>query len=107
MRICKYCGSLIEGEPVMNPDEYGNGYHHFCIIDKEFRERDKSIFQKGYDKGKADVLDEIWAEIPKLVCCENEYRQALVKVADVIKCIDKHRKDRRNDKEATAADASL
>lgn len=37
------------------------------------------------------VLDEIMAEIPKLVCCENEYRQALVKVADVIKCIDKYR----------------
>lgn len=63
MRICKYCGSLIEGEPVMNPDKYGNGYHHFCLVDKEFRERDKSIFQKGYDKGKADVLGEIWAEI--------------------------------------------
>jgi hypothetical protein len=63
MSICKYCGNPIEGEPVMNPDEYGNGYHHFCLVDKEFRERDKSIFQKGYDKGKADVLDEIRAEI--------------------------------------------
>lgn len=91
MRICKYCGSLIEGEPVMNPDKDGNGYHHFCLVDKEFRERDKSIFQKGYDKGKADVLDKIRAEIPKLTCGDNEYRQALVKVADVIKCIDKHR----------------
>lgn len=37
------------------------------------------------------VLDKIKAEIPKLVCCENEYRQALVKVADVIKCIDKYK----------------
>ena len=63
MSICKYCGNPIEDEPVMNPDEYGNGYHHFCLVDKEFRERDKSIFQKGYDKGKADVLDEIRAEI--------------------------------------------
>lgn len=94
MRICKYCGNLIEGELVMNPDENGDGYHHFCIVDKEFRERDKSIFQKGYDKGKADVLDEIRAEIPKLTCGDNEYRQALVKVADVIKCIDKYRKEK-------------
>ena len=43
-------------------------------------------------KPLATVLDEIRAEMPKLACCENEYRQALVKVADVIKCIDKHRK---------------
>lgn len=45
-----------------------------------------------------DVLDEIKAEIPKLVCCENEYRQALVKVADVIKCIDKHKAEREEEK---------
>ena len=37
------------------------------------------------------VLDKIRAEIPKLTCGDNEYRQAVVKVADVIKCIDKHR----------------
>jgi len=46
---------------------------------------------RGYKDGKSDVLDKIRAEIPKLVCCENEYRQALVKVADVIKCIDKYK----------------
>lgn len=43
-------------------------------------------------KQRTDVLDEIRAEISKLTCGDNEYRQALVKVADVIKCIDKHRK---------------
>lgn len=37
------------------------------------------------------VLNKIRAEIPKLACCENEYRQALIKVADVIKCIDNYR----------------
>ena len=51
----------------MNPDGYGNGYHHFCLVDKEFRERDNSIFQKGYNKGKADVLDEIRAEIEQKI----------------------------------------
>lgn len=50
MSICKYCGQLIEGEPVMNPDEYGDGYHHFCLVDKEFRDERRRI----YNKGKAD-----------------------------------------------------
>lgn len=52
MSICKYCGNPIEDEPVMNPDEYGNGYHHFCLVDKEFREEQKRI----YNKGKADAF---------------------------------------------------
>jgi hypothetical protein len=52
MSICKYCGNPIEGETVMNPDEYGNGYHHFCLVDKEFREERKRI----YNKGKADAF---------------------------------------------------
>jgi len=52
MSICKYCGKQIEDEPVMNPDENGNGYHHYCLIDMEFKTRDKQI----YDKGRADAL---------------------------------------------------
>lgn len=42
------------------------------------------------------VLDEIRVEIPKLTCGDNEYRQAMVKVADVIKCIDKHKETDRD-----------
>ena len=52
MSICKYCGKPIENEPVMNPDENGNGYHHYCLVDMEFKTRDKQI----YDKGRADAL---------------------------------------------------
>lgn len=92
MRICKYCGNLIEGEPVMNPDENGDGYHHFCIVDKEFRERDKSLFQKGYDKGKADVLDEIRAEIEKLPSELTYDGRRMIRRVRVYDIIDKHRK---------------
>lgn len=52
MSICQYCGKPIEDEPVMNPDENGNGYHHYCLVDMEFKTRDKQI----YDKGKADAF---------------------------------------------------
>lgn len=52
MIICKYCGKPIEDEPVMNPDENGNGYHHYCLVDMEFKTRDKQI----YDKGRADAF---------------------------------------------------
>ena len=59
MRICKYCKKPIVGKDVWNPDLEGNGYHHACLSEMEFRSRDKKI----YDKGRADVLDKIRAEI--------------------------------------------
>lgn len=62
MAICKYCGKLIENEIVMNPDEHGDGYHHFCLIDKEFREEQRRI----YNHGMNDALDKIRAEIDQL-----------------------------------------
>jgi hypothetical protein len=54
----------------------------------------ESVLAIRHGKPLDSIFDEIRAEIPKLVCCENEYRQALVKVADVIKCIDKYRAER-------------
>ena len=59
MSICKYCGNPIEDEMVMNIDEQGNGYHHACLCEMEFRSRDRQI----YNKGRVDVLDKIRAEI--------------------------------------------
>lgn len=61
MRICKYCKKPISDNDVWNPDEEGNGYHHACLSEMEFRSRDKQI----YDKGRADALDKIRAEIER------------------------------------------
>ena len=58
---------------------------------KEDTIEDRTIDEAIKALEQEPILDKIRAEIPKLVCCENEYRQALVKVADVIKCVDKHR----------------
>ena len=66
MRICKYCNKPIAEKVIWNPDNDGNGYHHQCLIDMEFKARDKQI----YDKGKMDVLDKIKAEI------ESKYQRA-------------------------------
>jgi hypothetical protein len=55
MRICKYCKKPISDNQVWNPDSEGNGYHYTCLCD----ERDRRI----YNKGKADVLKKIRAEI--------------------------------------------
>lgn len=62
--------------------EVVNDYHQ-----KAFAMAIKALEQEP----KTDVLDKIRAEIPKLTCGDNEYLQALVKVADVIKCIDKYK----------------
>jgi hypothetical protein len=59
MRLCKYCNKPIAEKDIWNPDNDGNGYHHQCLVDMEFKARDKQI----YDKGKIDVLDKIRAEI--------------------------------------------
>ena len=79
-------------------------FKQLCKWLKELREYRAAERQKyfAYLDGVADglnesrndintVLDEIRAEIPKLSCGDNQYRQALVKVADVIKCIDKYK----------------
>jgi hypothetical protein len=55
MKICKYCKNPISNNAVWNPDSEGNGYHYACLCD----ERDRRI----YNKGKADVLKKIRAEI--------------------------------------------
>jgi hypothetical protein len=60
MRICKYCKKPISNNAdVWNPDSEGNGYHHACLCEMEFRSRDRQI----YNKGKADVLNKLRAEI--------------------------------------------
>ena len=59
MRLCKYCKQPIADEDIWNPDNDGNGYHHECLVDMEFKARDKQI----YDKGKMDMLNKIRAEI--------------------------------------------
>ena len=61
MRLCKYCNKPITEKDIWNPDNDGNGYHHQCLVDMEFKARDKQI----YDKGKMDVLDKIRAEIDR------------------------------------------
>ena len=67
MRLCKYCNKPIAEKDIWNPDNDGNGYHHQCLVDMEFKARDKQI----YDKGKMDVLDKIRTEI------EEEYHDVL------------------------------
>lgn len=61
MRLCKYCNKPIAENDIWNPDNYGNGYHHKCLVHMELKARNKQI----YDKGKMDVLDKIRAEIEK------------------------------------------
>ena len=102
MRICKYCKKPISDNNVWNPDREGNGYHHACLCEMEFWSRDKQI----YDKGRADALDKIRAEIetkygPCDICeyFENydyeendisEYRP-IGNIADILQIIDKYR----------------
>lgn len=59
MKFCKYCNKPIDNESVWNPDKEGNGYHHSCLCEMEFKSRDKRI----YDKGRTDALEQIRAEI--------------------------------------------
>ena len=64
MKICKYCNKPIaEKDIILNIDYDGNGYHHECLIDMEFKARDRQI----YNKGKIDVLDKIRAEIEQKI----------------------------------------
>ncbi len=71
MRICKYCKEPISDNMVWNPDREGNGYHHACLCEMEFRSRNRQI----YDKGRADALDKIRAEIAEEAkCTMNENR---------------------------------
>ena len=62
MKLCKHCNKPIAEKDIWNPDNDGNGYHHQCLVDMEFKARDKQI----YDKGKMDVLDKIRAEIDRI-----------------------------------------
>lgn len=62
MKICKYCKKPILDNDVWNPDSEGNGYHHACLCEMEFRLRDRQI----YNKGRADVLDKIRAEVENI-----------------------------------------
>lgn len=62
MRICKYCKKPISDDDVWNPDRDGNGYHHDCLCEMQSRLRDKQI----YNKGRAEVLDKIIAEIEQI-----------------------------------------
>lgn len=79
MKICKYCKKPILDNWVWNPDSEGNGYHHACLCEMEFRSRDRQI----YDKGRADALDKIRAEIKAM-------SGDIETIADVLKIIDKY-----------------
>lgn len=48
-------------------------------------------YDRGYEKGKTEVLDKIRAEIPTLSHYQSNDGQDLVMVADVLECIDKYR----------------
>ena len=87
MRICKYCKKPISDNAVWNPDKEGNGYHHACLCEVEFMLRDKQI----YDKGRADMLDKIRAEI-EAKCCITVGREndAAITLHDVFEIIDKY-----------------
>lgn len=95
MRICKYCKKPILENNVWNPDREGNGYHHACLCEMEFRSRDKQI----YDKGRADMLDKIRAEIERAVWQDvivspdgtDETRIPCLNPDDVFEIIDKYR----------------
>jgi hypothetical protein len=89
MSVCKYCGKQIEGEIVMNPDEYGDGYHHSCLIDKEFREERRRI----YNQCTNDVLGKIRAELES---SEKKWwygveGDCFMKLPDVLQIIDKYK----------------
>ena len=92
MRICKYCKKPISDNDVWNPDQEGNGYHHSCLCEIEFRSMDKQI----YDKGRADVLDKIRAEIEQLSLAKcTETCRVYIDAADfkknVLEIIDKYK----------------
>lgn len=80
MRLCKYCNKPIAQKDIWNPDNDGNGYHHQCLVDMEFKARDKQI----YDEGKMDALEQIRAEIEQFVAVDK---------ADVLQIIDKYTKE--------------
>lgn len=89
MRLCKYCNKPIAQKDIWNPDNDGNGYHHQCLVDMEFKARDKQI----YDKGKMDVLEQIMAEIEQLYAVDTVYEDVVaVDKADVLQIIDKYMK---------------
>ena len=95
MKICKYCGKPVSDDDIWNPDQEGNGYHHACLIEMEFKSRDKQI----YDKGRADVLDKIRAEIDELysyVEFDEDLKTSfnMVRLEEVQKVIDKYKEDK-------------
>ena len=107
MKICKYCKKPILDNCVWNPDSEGNGYHNACLGEMEFRWRNRQI----YDKGGADVLDKLRAEIMNLNVWGTRYNpdtdkdrkpQIVQKVKEhVIEIIDKYKEegtDRREDR---------
>ena len=59
MKICKYCNKPIIDNDVWNTDKDGNGYHHSCLCEMEFKSRDKRI----YNKGRTDALEQIKEDI--------------------------------------------
>lgn len=92
MKICKYCKKPISDNDVWNPDSEGNGYHHVCLCEMEFRSRDRQI----YDKGRADVLDKIRAEIQDIAFdsqeIDGEHESIMIlELNDALNIIDKHK----------------
>ena len=80
MKICKHCKKPILDNCVWNPDSEGNGYHHACLCEMEFRSRDRQT----YDKGRVDVLDKIRAEVESM-------SGDIETIADVLAIIDKYK----------------
>lgn len=94
MKICKYCKKPIPDNDVWNPDSEGNGYHHACLIEIEFRSRNRQI----YDKGRSDVLDKIRAEIEDHCgltkenhCKYCSYCNSVMGVREILEIIDKYK----------------
>ena len=90
MRICKYCKKPIKDNEVWTLDRERNSYHYACLCEIEFRSRDKQI----YNKGIADILDKIKAEIEDL-----RFGQPLRKfvVDECLEIIDKYKSDKEGD----------
>ena len=87
MRLCKYCNKPIAEKDIWNPDNDGNGYHHQCLVDMEFKARDKQI----YDKGKMDVLDKIKTEIEQIADEEQKHDEKwAIGLRYAVKIIDKY-----------------
>ena len=87
MKICKYCKKPILDKDIWNPDSEGNGYHHACLCEIEFRLRDRKIYNKGF----TDALNKIKSEIKKMDFDFGDFYDHTDRIIEMIlKLIDKY-----------------